>query len=94
MWGKNKQKRHPRYLEWRLMLGWITSLRSVFPSSAGRHRQSKSASCMRRTTFFVIRRPVQEQALDGPTYNKKAQPLRLRFRFGRDSVGKGKTKMG
>ena len=52
----------------------ITSLRSVFPSSAGHHDKNESASCMRRTAFFVIRRPVQEQALDGPTYNKKAQP--------------------
>ena len=31
IWGKNKQKRHPSYLEWRLMLGWDYGASLRFP---------------------------------------------------------------
>ena len=35
-------------------------------------RQSKSMSCIRRTSFFAHQRPLREQALDGPLVHEKS----------------------
>ena len=34
-------------------------------------RQSKSTSCIRRTSFYAHQRPLREQALDGPLVHEK-----------------------
>ena len=57
----------------------ITSLRSVFlfPTTGYLTDQSKSTSCVRRTSFFVHHCPLRERALDGPLAHKKSTQLSL-----------------
>ena len=54
----------------------ITSLRSVFPSSAGHHRkQSKSLSCVRRTAFFALCHSLRKRAFDVVSQHEKSAVL-------------------
>ena len=56
MWGKNKQKRHPSYLEWRLTLFCINGicfLRAHIPDLRGpSSTKSNAASCWGRCRFL------------------------------------------
>ena len=92
MRGKNKQKRHPSCLEWRLMLFGLVGICSrgrTSRTSAGHHRtKSKSASCWRRCRFFVFLRRLRKRAFDASLECKKiAQHPLCDLLLFRDSVG-------
>ena len=52
LWGKSKQKRHPRYLEWRLIVGWdyVASLR--FPGPPRAITEKSRAALLAQMPFF------------------------------------------
>ena len=66
----------------------ITSLRSVFPSSAG-HQRPKAKAALREQGFVFsrVRGPYKSELLTGHSHTKKAQSQDCAFAFGRDSVG-------
>ena len=56
----------------------ITSLRSVFPSSAGHHRpKQKRPSAALRPSFFALHRPLRKRAFDGAAQHEKSAQLAL-----------------
>ena len=89
MWGKDKQKRHPRCLEWRLMFIWDYVAPLRFPFLRGPlSTKAKTAFSCAEALFFRTEPPLTKASFRRCGTARKKRPTFVeRFCFGRDSVG-------
>ena len=83
MWGKNKQKRHPRYLEWRLVLGWdyVASLRFPFLRGPSAIMKQNRRSAAQKRRFLYAVDPYESKLSTALRHTKKSHNIRCAICF-------------